>query len=308
MPFVRPMTNLETFANRYDNIVRYTSLPRCPDCGGSQYLVCIQGECIARSVRTTRNPARISRRPGVLPVRQFVRGKRSTETDNFSLTQNHAELLSVLDRSYTNTLVINGHYTPKDWVYLNVRVIYERPKSDVFNSTVDARDMYNPSSFYDGGKELGINNRVLYKQRCEPSGSGATKVFVQSDGLNYHGRYKEFAILDERQAVSSAIVQVAVRKPSDENSNAYLSAYDSCGRVCRPVCSLQKGSSSAYKACSGSFKITNEYPLMYRKSYESAISSLWHLSLDGKGPLFTNHFSSITFICDHQNLWPWSKY
>ncbi|XP_052696518.1 uncharacterized protein LOC128175137 [Crassostrea angulata] len=309
MPFVRPMTNLETFANRYDNIVRYTSLPRCPDCGGSQYLVCIQGECIARSVRTTRNPARISRRPGVLPVRQFVRGKRSTETDNFSLTQNHAELLSVLDRSYTNTLVINGHYTPKDWVYLNVRVIYERPKGNMFNSTgsVNGRDMYDPSSFHDGGKEIGIKNQVFYKQRCVPSGSGATKVFVKSDGLNYHGKYKEYAIIDERQAVSSAILQVAVRKPSDENTETYLSAYDSCGRVCRPICPMKEGSLLAYKACSGSFKITNEYPLMYSNSYEGAISSLWHLSLDGKGPLFKSTFSPITFVCDHQNVWPWSQ-
>ncbi|XP_052696517.1 tyrosinase-like protein 2 [Crassostrea angulata] len=309
MPFVRPMTNLETFSDRYDRIVRYTPLPRCPTCGGSQYLVCLQGVCVARSRGTGNIPGLVRRPTGLRRVRTIVRGKRSANIDNNSvLLQSHAEALSALDRSYTNTLMINGHYTPKEWVYLNVRVIYERPKSDVFNSTVDGRDMYDPSSFYDGGKELGINNRVLYKQRCEPSGSGATKVFVQSDGLNYHGRYKEFAILDERQAVSSAIVQVAVRKPSDENSNAYLSAYDSCGRVCRPVCSVQKGSSSAYKACSGSFKITNEYPLMYRKSYESAISSLWHLSLDGKGPLFTNHFSAITFICDHQNLWPWSKY
>ncbi|XP_011434015.3 tyrosinase-like protein 2 [Magallana gigas] len=310
MPFVRPMTNLETFADRYDRIVSYTPLPRCPTCGGSPFLVCLQGTCVARSVRRTGRIPAIARRPVGLPITPFIRGKRSVDgNNNAGLLKNHEETLAALDRSYTNTFVIDGHFAPENWVYLNVRVIYERPKGDVFNSTgsADGHDMYDPSSFSDGGKEIGVENRVLYKQRCAPSGSGATKIYVQSDGLNYHGKYKEYAILDERQAVSSAILQIAVRKPSDKYTETYLSAYNSCGRVCRPVCSIGEGSSSIYKACSGSFKVTNEFPLMYSNSYEGAISSLWHLSLDGKGPLFRNTFSPITFICDHQNAWPWSQ-
>ena len=125
--------------------------------------------------------------------------------------------------------------------------------------------------------------------------------------MNYHGKQKQYLIVDERQAVSSTIVQVAVPKPSEESTEAYLSAYDSCGRVCRPTCRINDRSSSTYKACSGSFRITKEYPLEYSQSYEADISSLWHLNFNGKAPLFSNTFSPITFIRDNQNALPWAK-
>ena len=72
------------------------------------------------------------------------------------------------------------------------------------------------------------------------------KIFVQSDVLNYHGKHKQYLIVDERQAVSSTIGQVAVPKPSEESTETYLSAYDSCGRVCRLACPINDRSSSAY--------------------------------------------------------------
>lgn len=309
MPFHRPMTNLETFSDRFDRIVRYDPLLTCQRCRGNPYLACVRGTCVARSRR--RGGAVI---PGIVtPV--LVRGKRSVHTqdkviqDKSAFIQTHEEAISTLDRSYTNTFIVNGYYAPKDWVYLNIRVLYERPRGLHFNSNESLydNDMHDPSSFHDSGKGIGIQNRVLYKPKCAPAGSGATKVFVRSNGLNYHGTYKEFSIVDERQAVSATTVQVAVRKPTDENTETYLSAYDTCGRVCRPACPVRDRSSTVYKACSGSFKISTEYPLMYSQSYEAAISSLWHLSLDGKGPLFRNTFSPITFICDHQNSWPWAS-
>ena len=311
MPLLRPITNLASFSDRYDRIVRYAPLPRCPLCGGSPYLVCLQGVCVARSRGPVGGAPTAVRAAGLRPVVRVLRGKRSisnANNRNSRFMQTHDEAISTLDKSYLNTYMINGHYSPKEWVYLNVRVIYERPHDvdALFNSTTIERDLYNPSNFKNNGKEMGLQNRVFYNKKCTPVRSGATKVFVQSDGLNYHGKYKEFTIVDERQAVSSAIVQVAVRRPnSEESTETYLSAYDSCGRVCRPACPVNDRSSSAYKACSGSFRITKEYPLEYSQSYEAAITSLWHLNLDGKGPLFRNKFSPITFICDHQNAWPW---
>ncbi|XP_061174545.1 tyrosinase-like protein 2 [Saccostrea echinata] len=319
-PFFRPMTNLETFSDRFDRIVRYTPLPTCSQCAGNPYLVCLRGMCVARSRGrgTAVGVAPGVIRPGVVARRVLIprapvliRGKRSIYTNNtvVQIIQSHEEAISTLDKSYLNTFIINGHYTPKDWVYLNVRVVYERPRNVHFNSTDlgDSNDMHDPINFQNAGENIGIKDRVFYKQKCEPAGSGATKVFVESNGLNYHGKYKEFSILDERQAVSSAVIQVAVRKPSDKHTESFLSAYDSCGRVCRPACPVAHRSSTVYKACTGTFKITTEYPLMYSNSYETAISSLWHLSLDGKGPLFRNTFSPVTFICDHQNAWPWSR-
>nr|XP_022335186.1 uncharacterized protein LOC111131774 [Crassostrea virginica] len=305
MPFIRSMTNLETFSDRYDRIVTYAPLPRCPSCGNSPYLACVQGTCVARPRRLADEFRRTTRPTGLRPVSTGLRGKRSlnaVNTRKLRLVQTHEEAISTLDKSYMNTFMMNGRYSPNDWVYLNVRVIYERPHEVdvVLNSTINEEHAYTIG-------ENGNQDHVLYQQKCFPVGSGATKVFVQSDGLNYHGKHKQYSIVDERQAVSSAIVQVAVRKPSEESTETYLSAYDSCGRVCRPACPVNEKSSAVYKACSGSFRVTKEYPLMYSSSYETAISSLWHLNLDGKGPLFSNTFSPITFICDNQNAWPWAK-
>lgn len=66
----------------------------------------------------------------------------------------------VLDRLYINIFVINGYYIFKDWVYLNVCVIYECLKGNMFNliGLVNGCDMYDFFSFYDGGKEIGIKN------------------------------------------------------------------------------------------------------------------------------------------------------
>ena len=89
--------------------------------------------------------------------------------------------------------------------------------------------------------------------------------------MNYQGKHKQYSIVDKRQAVSSAIVQVAVRKPSEESTETYFSAYDSCGQVFRPAYPVNDRRSSAYKAC---FRITKKYPLKYSQSYEAAISSL----------------------------------
>ena len=111
--------------------------------------------------------------------------------------------------------------------------------------------------------------------------------------MNYHGKHKQYSIVDEREAMSFPIVQVAVCKPSEESTETYLSAYDSCGRVFRPPCPINDRSSSAYKSC---FRITKKYPLKYSHSYDADIITLWPLNFDGKGPLFSNTFSPITFM------------
>jgi hypothetical protein len=43
--------------------------------------------------------------------------------------------------------------------------------------------------------------------------SGAGTIYVQSNGLNYLGTYKEFAIVDNRMALSQSTTFIAVKSP-----------------------------------------------------------------------------------------------
>ena len=80
MPFIRSMTNLEIFSDRYDKIVRYAPLPRCPSCGNGPYLACVQGTCVARPRRLGDEFRRTTGPTGLRPVSTGLRGKRSTHT------------------------------------------------------------------------------------------------------------------------------------------------------------------------------------------------------------------------------------
>lgn len=96
----------------------------------------------------------------------FIWGKCSVDgNNNVGLLKNYEEIFVVLDRLYMNIFVIDGYFVFENWVYLNVCVIYECLKGDVFNliGLVDGYDMYDLLSFFDGGKEIGVENCVFYK-------------------------------------------------------------------------------------------------------------------------------------------------
>lgn len=305
MPFMRRITNLEGFSSRYDRIVQYAPMPRCPACGGSPYLACVRGVCVSRS----------SRRPPV-----FFRGKRSVSTpedqladanvnpNTTNLIQSNEAALSTLNKPYQNTFMINGKIDEDAWAYIPIRVLYERPKGFNFHTTspgASKRDMYDPENFKADAKRIGLHNEVLYKQQCTPSGSGAAKVFVQSNGLNYAGKYKDYAIVDERQPVTSAITYIGFKKPTDSDSDVILTAYDTCGRICRPACPVYGHHRESYKACSGSFRISSRSPLMFSQTYGSAVSNTWNVR--EMEPGCQSKSLPITFVCDHQNSWPWES-
>lgn len=306
MPFMRRITNLEGLSNRYDRIVQYAPMPRCPACGGSPFLVCLRGVCVSRSSRRA-------------PV--FFRGKRSAGTsgdqladenvnpNTTNLIQSNEAALSTLNKPYQNTFMIDGKIDEDAWAYIPIRVLYERPKGFNFHTTspgATKRDMYDPENFKNEAKRIGLHNEVQYKQQCTPSGSGAAKVFVQSNGLNYAGKYKDYAIVDERQPVTSAITYVGFKKPSTSDSEVILTAYDTCGRICRPACPVYGHHRESYRACSGSFRISSKSPLMFSQNYGSAVSSTWNVREMEPG-CKSSQSLPITFVCDHQNSWPWES-
>ncbi|XP_062581325.1 tyrosinase-like protein 1 [Saccostrea cucullata] len=332
-PFLRPISNLEALSDTYDRMVTYRPMPRCPNCDGSPYLICRNQVCVSRSIapRTRSNFFWMSRKKRSVDQQQgTVYGPKLPPTasspsepttrpqsltdenvDNKTLNvlQSSETALSTLDQAYQNTFIIDGRVDMTNWAWLNIKVLFERPKGFNFHATFPGqngtKDMYDIENFRQIADEIGIHNQVEYKKTCSSSGSGAAKVYVQSDGLNYAGRYKDYAIIDERQPIYSSVSYIAIKKPTEEKpTKVILTAFDTCGRSCHVACPVPGTNGKDYEPCSGTFEVTTEFPFMFSSTYASAVAAAFSVHID-KGPLFGVGNIPITFVCDHQNKWPW---
>ncbi|XP_062610691.1 uncharacterized protein LOC134272478 [Saccostrea cucullata] len=223
-----------------------------------------------------------------MEVREVVQGRKRRDVSKISQngTTVHHQSVSSLQRSFTNTFILDGERDLKRWVYVPVRVVHTRSLN---------ADGVDPT-FY-GDVELS-------KDVCHTVQSGASKVFVASNGLDYFGTYKEFVIIDERQPVSTTTTAVGIKNPDYGEGEVLFTAYDSCGRPCRPLCLTETKGQQKYTACSGAFQISLANPKMYKPSYRDATAGDWILhntvdsfSLDPQTP--------ITFVCGNSKSWPW---
>ncbi|XP_062572515.1 tyrosinase-like protein 1 [Saccostrea cucullata] len=246
--------------------------------------------------RNTGNPIELApEAPAIQAARMAVREvvqerkRRDVSTVSQNGTTNdvsHHQSVSSLERSFTNTFLIDGEIDLKRWVYVPVRVVHTR------SLNVDGVD----PTFY-GDVELS-------KELCPTVQSGASKVFVASNGLDYFGTYKEFVIVDERQLASVTTTAVGIKNPDYGEGEVLFTAHDSCGRPCRPLCLTETKGQQKYKACSGAFKISSANPKMYKPTYRDATAGDWILhnsvdsfSLDPQTP--------VTFVCGNDKTWPW---
>nr|XP_022345442.1 tyrosinase-like protein 1 isoform X1 [Crassostrea virginica] len=232
--------------------------------------------------------------PEVLAAGIQARTGRKRRETTTSVHQNNSSFvngdpqMSSLQRSFTNTFVIDGVVDLKRWVYVSVRVVYSRS----FN-----KDWKDPTF------HANSHSADLSKDTCHAVGSGASKVYVTSHGLNYDGIYKEFAIVDERQPVSITKAAVGIKNPDYGNGETLFTAYDSCGRPCRPLCLASVQGKQKYKPCSAVFKVSSASPKMFHLSYRDALTGDWQTGnlIDS----FDMEIPAITFVCDHSKFWPW---
>lgn len=218
----------------------------------------------------------------------------STQTrvrrDVFQNTTAHGSHQSVssLERSFTNTFVLDGVVDLKRWAYVPVRIVYTRsPNVQGVDPTL-------------------LGNAELANDVCQTAHSGASKVFVASNGLDYYGNYKEFAIIDERQPVSVSTTAVGIKNPEFGEGEVLFTAYDSCGRPCCPLCLTSVNGQQKYKACSGAFKISSAAPTMYRNSYKEAIAANMLEELNMIDSSSDASSPPVTFVCGNSDTWPWS--
>ncbi|XP_060075287.1 uncharacterized protein LOC132554976 [Ylistrum balloti] len=318
------LMNIQGYRNDIES--PYAPSPTCPECGGSEYLQCVPpGYCVSVSGFApgfSSTPRGRGSRP--VPVRQrfetglrdprtrgeatmtTIAGRRRRSVRETNKTTSFSNDASQMNNPYQNTFVIDGVSDVNKWSFVPVRIIFERPPEAKFESfvmkdgkLVNNTDMFSPSKYNSFKVEIKQKVPATYP-KCHISGSGASKVFVQTDGLDYSGRYKDYAVVDERLPISASMAYVGVKRPENGAAKFYMTAYDSCGRVCRPRCLVN----GRYQECSGAFQISTAYPKMYGKTYEEAVQGVWTI---GDQLLAQSHSAEIpiAFICKITNQWPW---
>lgn len=241
---------------------------------------------------------------------------KNNDTDKDSISSsgaiNHDTCLkSDIGGAFQNTFDIDGISDMNLWVFLPVTIIHQRPIGAKFQSYAvhngeidDGNDIYSPPAHTSLYAHLHSDSSDPLPS-CATSPSGAGKVFVQSDGISYMGRYKDYAVIDHRQPITTTTSYVAVMDPQLGSTSVILTAYDSCGRICHPRCRVQEPWSSDYLPCSGVIDVTSVSPRQYAFSYSDAVSSVWNFQ-NRDFPQSSNENLSVAFYCTNEDRWPWS--
>ncbi|OWF55150.1 tyrosinase-like protein 2 [Mizuhopecten yessoensis] len=195
-------------------------------------------------------------------------------------------------KDYENTFVIDGVRDVDAWSFIPVKIIYQRPSKEASDQMqIDVLDKL----LLDEDLELAKH------EKCIISDNRTSRVYVQSDGVDYSGRYKDYAVVDETVTMSTKVTYVGIKNPDIGDVTAYITAYDSCGRACKPMCQVPHSNPMKYKPCSGTIRVSDELPQMYSPSLLDAVEEI--LSLDKKTISIID--TPIAFVCDYNIKWPW---
>ncbi|KAL4234428.1 hypothetical protein ACF0H5_006075 [Mactra antiquata] len=211
-------------------------------------------------------------------------------------------------QGFQNSFNINGKSDINQWVYIPVKVIYQRPPTynsytsfPIVNGEMEPEDIYSSSSDPQMRTVLRMGKPASYPH-CNNQEQGSGKVYVTSRGMNYMGTYKEYAVVDQRLAISIATAYVAVKSPQYGASDVYMNAYDSCGRVCEPYCKVS--GSPGFQRCSGAFRVTSSIPTMYGINYNDAVAHVWQFNGGNMCPSMQDNSIYIQFHCNFKESWP----
>ena len=238
----------------------------------------------------------------------FTPGNRLTQQGHASQSIQICPAVPPSD-GYQNTFNINGRSDIHQWVYIPVKIIYQRPPSygvytsyPVVNGEAEEEmDIYSPARYQNVNKVLQIGKPASWSHCSTTSGAG--KVYVTSRGINYIGTYKEYAIVDHRLAISVSTAYVAIKSPETGTTEVFLSAYDECGRVCQAFC--RSPGDRNLRRCPGTFRISREHPKVYGINFGDTVSNLWTLpTADDQCPTMTNDMIYVQFHCNFRETWP----
>ena len=282
---------------------RYEPAPTCPSCGSCEYLTC----------NTTTNRCRALLKSEIEANRKAkypyagVAPRLTKRAVTFNVPEPTCPKYGCSEQKpIQNTFILNGRSTFKNWEFLPVEILYKRPPGIRFNSyRLQNGKLETSEDIYD---DSDIENKIEYKtyQFCHSSGSGTTQVFVNAYGLSYEGTSSEYAIVDQRLAVSSSYAYVPIKSPmaDDRKIRFMLTAYDHCGRLCHAVCRRSDGS---YKHCSGVITLTPGKVKYCQPDVSSTISGIWQTRTDDASPTAVDDTVCVKFICDSAAIFPWDR-
>ncbi|XP_033754771.1 LOW QUALITY PROTEIN: uncharacterized protein LOC117337769 [Pecten maximus] len=241
-----------------------------------------------------------------------VTDNQQGQTATSDTTQSNVQCPAIpINQGYQNTYNLNGRADIRQWVYLPVKIISRRPPNfrtyrsfPVMDGRVsEESDIYSPLG-YDKLKDRFASGKLATTPTCRNGNADSGKVFVQSNGINYLGTYKEYAIVDRRLAISIATTFVAVKSPSEGATDVMLSAFDSCGRVCMPFCRNPESNIGEIRPCSGAIRVTTAHPKLYGLDYGEAVLGTWSMTGAGGCPTLDNDHVFVSFYCDYVETWP----
>ncbi|XP_071121629.1 tyrosinase-like protein 2 [Mytilus edulis] len=201
------------------------------------------------------------------------------------------------------------------WAFMAIKVIHLRPQEVkmsahiIENGKIQDTDMYNESNYRSLKTHIRPGSPAMY-DTCMEDNSGAFRINLVSRGLSYNGWYEDYVMVDNRLPISSHVGYIAFKKPGPNDTEpvtSFISATDTCGRMCKPKC-LKKGSGSkpTYVPCDGVIKATAQSPLMYGETYGDAAGDIWDFS-DPMVPVSKESGIFMIFYCDYSDTWPWES-
>ncbi|XP_062588610.1 tyrosinase-like protein 1 [Saccostrea cucullata] len=303
------------FSKMWSSYAKYENPPYdCrvdSDCGSEQMrcerrlcqpLTIEEFERIGLHRRSKREISKTYSNPWVLPTSMKASRQHHTQS-NTPLFHGSNARTTPFYHSCQNSFMIDGEADISKWVFIPVAVYKKRPKDQTCDAfpirhgspdyTGDVFDQSSSTKYQTSNKEPRSDGR----DKCSHLGSGITKVYVKTFGLDYRGSYTDHALLDERLQFSSGLSAVGVKKPlNNRGSHVFITAHDSCGNMCTAFCLNTQSSPYEYQACSGAVRISPVKPLMYRSTVKEALLSAYNYS--SISPTISKENIPIVFHCD----------
>jgi hypothetical protein len=242
---LRGLTIRDGYSRRMAGMVSYAPMPKCPECGNSPDMQCHRGRKVCVSATHSFRRAQHNRLSPLRLSSVFNRGNAQ-----MSSRRRGKRSISLLQDTFINNLKTDN-IDITNYVFLKIRVIrteqIEKEMKYLLNTTNHITQIAN--------------------QEClqHPKSIPKNTIYVQSNGLNYFGRYKDSVKLH-----GTPSLYIGIQKPNGNYSEAYISAYDRCGRICVPNCLVRNSRQHpVYKTCTGAIRATMKSPLMFL-SFESS--------------------------------------
>ncbi|KAJ8301541.1 hypothetical protein KUTeg_020528, partial [Tegillarca granosa] len=217
---------------------------------------------------------------------------------------------SCLGETIQNTFTIDCKSDVDNWAFFPIQIIHLRTDQTTYNERIiknnkpqNGFDMFSPKNYAKLEHIVGDGHPGKFSS-CFSLKAGANKIFIQSNGLNYQGEYRDFVFIDERIPISSTIGYTAIKKPSEGVAEAYIAAIDSCGRLCKPWCLVKGSKTPRYKPCTGAIRASPKKPLMYGNTYGDAILDHWKINGPNDLPMVSHKGVFMIFYCDYKETWP----